>query len=304
MVIKQKRSAALSAVVYVLLCGVVIAAWLTNQWFSNQFHSFHEPILSSPIVYAEAEIVEDQPNPIDVLEADLQAAVNQFASRHGDGYSVYVEHLDTRTRASHKANASMTAASMYKPFVVNEALKMIENGQLVEDAIVDGSRQLSLRDCMRITITVSDNPCGAILQRITGAANSSLPALSVQGFDNTDLRGVYPTTTAKDIGRLFVNLHNQSYLNARNNQFFLDVLGEQTVTNRLPQGLPAGTTIHHKTGDLNGYAHDGGLIETDNGWYVIVIMSRPSSAGNLNDRYAVMAQLSRDVHEIIDEAKL
>ncbi len=50
---------------------------------------------------------------------------------------------------------------------------------------------------------------------------------------------------------------------------------DQRINNRLPAGLPAGTSIAHKTGDLDGYVHDAGIVYGPKTDYLIVMTSGP-----------------------------
>lgn len=302
MLVKQKRSAAHVAAVHVLLFGVVVVAVAVSVWLSGQIQKLPEPITrTSPAVYAKAaeSRIEDQFNSTQLMEGELQSVVRDFAAEQSGEYGIYVEHLSTGVVAQHRASASMKSASLYKLFIAVEALKMVDDNRLVLDAIIDGERGYSLEKCLDIMITVSDNECGVILQRITGAANAPLPNMKVQGFDNTDLRGVFPTTSAKDVARAFKNLEEQTYLSPQTNAFLLDLLGNQAIRNRLPQGFPASTEIHHKTGDLNGFVHDAGLVRSAGGDYVIVVMSEADAQTSPVQRNSHIADLSKTVYETI-----
>ena len=56
------------------------------------------------------------------------------------------------------------------------------------------------------------------------------------------------------------------------------LLRGQQVDDRLPQGLPPGTPLAHKTGDRLHWAHDAGVMTTPRGDVVIVVLSGPWDA--------------------------
>ena len=53
------------------------------------------------------------------------------------------------------------------------------------------------------------------------------------------------------------------------------LLKDQRVNNRLPVGLPKGTVIAHKTGDLEGVVHDAGIVFGPKTDYLVVVVSGP-----------------------------
>ena len=43
--------------------------------------------------------------------------------------------------------------------------------------------------------------------------------------------------------------------------------------------MPDGVEIAHKTADLDGYSHDAGIVFSDGGDYILVILSGPWANG-------------------------
>ena len=303
MLTKQKRSIWATIVAYVVVCSVVTGAWITSRWLTAQLSgNLPEPITPAPAVYAQSVPVEPeyQPEPkIDSLEVKLQAIVDDFAASQSGKYGIYVEHLPTNTTAEHRSGMAMTSASLYKLFVANEAFKMIEQHRLAPEMKVENKRNLTLSQCLEIMIIRSDNKCGVALQHLTGTANNPLPAMEQQGFKDTDLRGYFPQTSARDVARMYKNLLKPTYLKKSGAHQLLELLSRQEIRDRLPQGLPAGTEVMHKTGDLKGYAHDGGIIRTKAGEYILVVMSEPDSATSLPLRYSHIAELTASIHQQI-----
>jgi beta-lactamase class A len=79
----------------------------------------------------------------------------------------------------------------------------------------------------------------------------------------------------------------------------MDLLKDQRVNNRLPQGLPGGTVIAHKTGDLDGVVHDAGIVYGPKTNYLVVVTSGPWNApGNAP---AMFADLSRQLWNYFEQ---
>ena len=76
----------------------------------------------------------------------------------------------------------------------------------------------------------------------------------------------------------------------------LDILFAREWRAQLPARLPAGVRIAHKTGNITGVEHDGGLLELPDGRrFVIVILSREvPDAAAARDAIARAARLIHD----------
>jgi beta-lactamase class A len=75
----------------------------------------------------------------------------------------------------------------------------------------------------------------------------------------------------------------------------LAILQRQQINDRLPKYLPKGVLTAHKTGELDGYKHDGGIIYAKNGPYILVILSKSE-----NEQYAAetIALISKAIYEV------
>lgn len=252
--------------------------------------------------------VDERPD----LEADRLAAVEElkgqldkilagFKKAEPNDYGIFIKHLPSGTVASLGADQEFITASLYKPFAAVAALKLVEQGKLgLNQPIAEDGR--TVKQCVTDSISLSDNPCGLALLNVTGlATNSGQAALKNQGYKATDLRGLYPVSTARDVARLFGVIHAGQDLAKSSRKLVMDVLLDQKVVDRWPAGLLPGAKLAHKTGDLEGYAHDAGLVlSEESGDYVIVVLSGPDSSGRLLDqRYVRFGELLKSVHKIM-----
>lgn len=58
----------------------------------------------------------------------------------------------------------------------------------------------------------------------------------------------------------------------------LELLKTQKLNNKMPKYLPQDTVIAHKTGELDKYNHDGGIVYGANGDYIIVILTKTNAS--------------------------
>ncbi|KHF39352.1 serine hydrolase [Halalkalibacter okhensis] len=82
-------------------------------------------------------------------------------------------------------------------------------------------------------------------------------------------------STANEMNLLLEKLLNYDLLNETNTNMMLDILLKQRIQNRLPLLLPEGTKIAHKTGSLDHYLNDCGIVflPNDKGTYIISVFS-------------------------------
>ena len=78
-----------------------------------------------------------------------------------------------------------------------------------------------------------------------------------------------------------------------NNQYTretLDLLKNQQRNEGLPKYLPDGTIVAHKTGEIDLYKHDAGIVFSDKGDYLIVVMSESDFPAGAQERIALVSK--------------
>lgn len=228
-----------------------------------------------PVSPAAPAVVPATPTPIPA-QAGLQALLDNFAAANPGKFGVVVKDLTTGATASVSPHQQMTSASLYKLFVAQRIYQQMDLGQLSAGQAAGGGSGRNIDGCLTIMINISDNTCGRALGSILnwGAQDH---ALSVEGYNETSL-ATPQKTSAADVATLMERLYNGTLLSGNSSAKFLGLLKDQRVNNRLPVGLPAGTVIAHKTGDLYGYMHDAGIVYGPKTNYLVVVMGTPGSA--------------------------
>jgi beta-lactamase class A len=216
---------------------------------------------------------------------------------HQGGWGIYVKDLQTGAVASINASKPMTSASLYKLFVAERTLAMVDAGQWKLTDGAGGGSGRNLEACLKVMVNISDNTCGRALGSKLGWGKQD-KALQLEGYTDTTL--VTPQqTSARDVARLLERLQAGSLLSAKSSNLFMSYLKDQKVNNRLPVGLPAGTMIAHKTGDLDGYVHDAGIVYGPKTDYLVVVMSgawqRPATAAGAH------AELSKQLWQYFNQ---
>lgn len=247
--------------------------------------------VSAASVLAAAEAAA--PPPVDhsaaiaAQSAGLQTVLDQFNASQTTTLGIYVKDLDTGAAASINPTMTMDSASLYKLFVANQIYQAIDRGD-INPASAAGDTGYSITQCLERMIYVSDNDCGEALGTMLGWGQQNAD-LARQGFTGTSLTTLQ-STSAQDVGLLLERVYTQQGLSAGSAEQFMSFLKEQAINNRLPAGLPAGTVVAHKTGDLLSYVHDAGIVYGPKTNYLVVVMSGPWP--NLNDAPGQIADLS------------
>ena len=98
--------------------------------------------------------------------------------------------------------------------------------------------------------------------------------------------GMNNTTTACDLMLVFRAVMSSPKM--------MDILAAQEFNSGIPAGLPRGTRVAHKTGDITKIAHDAGIVfRPDGSAYVLVVLTR--GFAKLADANHVIAEISRAV---------
>jgi beta-lactamase class A len=119
----------------------------------------------------------------------------------------------------------------------------------------------------------SDNTAGHMLVRdVGGAAALNAWAASVGTTDSAFFDG--NTTTAADLAVLWTAEANGSLGGAAAQAWLYPLLTGTTTEAGIPSGVPAGSTVVHKTGTIDAVENDAALVTTGpDGPYVLVVMT-------------------------------
>jgi beta-lactamase class A len=206
----------------------------------------------------------------------LQEVVDAFADAQAVPFSVVAVDLASGDRAEHLADRQVRSASLYKLFVARELLRRIDAGELARDAPAGDDDGRTVAQCLEAMIVVSDNACGVAALDIVG--RGALDArLHDDGFAQTTLASPQ-RTSAVDVARFFALARDGTLLGPGGEDVTAELYGllrRQQVNDRLPTGLPPGTPIAHKTGDIQHWAHDAGIITTPRGDVLLAVLSGP-----------------------------
>ena len=268
--------------------------------------------------------------------ADLRRRVEaRIAAVPGAVVAVEYESLDGRRLLSLNADTVFHAASTMKVPVMIELFRRADAGALSLDdgvllvnqfgSIVDGSpfatdpaddsdsatygrvgTRVPVRDLVERMITHSSNLATNAVIALVGAANVSATAHALGAAHMRVLRGVEDqkafdaglvnTTTAPDLAALLRAIETGRAASPASCRAMRAILLRQAFNERIPAGLPPGTPVAHKTGEITAIAHDAAIVYPPSGApYVLVVLTKGIADPKVAD--ALIADVSRMVWE-------
>lgn len=266
----------------------------------------------------------------DSLRAQLEARI---AATPGAVVGVYYKSLRAGELVAIRADSSFHAASTMKVPVMIEYFRQVERGGITDQqpillvnqfaSIVDGSPfsvapiddsdstmyqrvgdRVPARELVERMIVRSSNLATNAVIALLGATRVDSTAHALGARNIRVLRGVEDgkafqhglnnTTTARDLGVLLEAIERRTAASPRSCAEMLDILARQEFNDEIPAGLPPGTRVAHKTGQISGVLHDAAIVYPPGQRpYVLVVLTR-----NIPDQRvarALIADLSRIV---------
>ncbi len=224
--------------------------------------------------------------------AELLAALQSRLRSLPGSYSVTVRELEgLETAVSINGVAMQEPASVMKIFVAYAILDRVDSGALsLSTATRSG---VSVAECLRVTLHVSDNYCHWDLVALIGnqALNNQFWAEGYtrtvyQGYSGNGAYYASKLTSTDDVSLLLARLHRGELLSPQSTDLFIERLETQVWRHRLPAGMPPGIPIANKTGYLwvgTGYIHaDVAIVSAPSGPFIVsVIGSRNATAAGV-----------------------
>lgn len=162
----------------------------------------------------------------------------------------------------------------------------------------------TLGQLCELMITVSSNFATNLLVEKVGVENirATVHALHADGMnvlrgveDNKAYeKGMNNTTTARGLLILLQAIAKGETVDDDSSRQMVDILARQKFNEAIPAGLPPGTRVAHKTGELTKIHHDAAIVYGPRP-FVLVILVR--GLAESKDSAALMADIARRVYQ-------
>jgi beta-lactamase class A len=259
-------------------------------------------------------------------------AITGSIAKSGADVAVAFRTLDGRTEWLLRADESFHAASTMKVAVLIELYHQVRQGRVRLDealpvrnefhSLVDGSpyvlnpdddSETELYQVIGVTrtverlselmITVSSNLATNILMDRLGvdSIRAGVHALGADGMDvRRDLedtkafrQGLNNTTTARALLQLMGAIARGRAVDKASSRRMIEVLDRQTFNDGIPVGLPPGTRVAHKTGEITRIQHDAAIVFAPRP-FVLVILTR--GLDDAAQASALIATITRELY--------
>jgi beta-lactamase class A len=253
--------------------------------------------------------------------------------KSGADVAVAFRTLDGTSEWLLRADDSFHAASTMKVGVLIELYHQVREGKVkLTDSLevknefhslVDGSRYAldpkddsetdlykaigetrTLEQLSELMITVSSNLATNLLMGKLGVQNirATVRNLGADGMNilrgledgKAFAQGLNNTTTAWALLQLMEAIGTGRAVDEESSRKMLAVLERQAFNEDIPAGLPPGTVVAHKTGEITGIEHDAAIVFAPRPFVLIILtrgFTRPQDAATL------MAAIARRLYE-------
>jgi len=262
------------------------------------------------------------------LTAATQQIEKRIAESHAE-VAVAFRTLDAKSELFVRADNSFHAASTMKIPVMIELFHQVREGKLHFDdplvihnefhSIVDSSvykldpaddsetdlykaegQTRTLRQLCDLMITISSNLATNLVIEKLGVENIRATVHSLDADGMHVLRGVEDqkafdkglnnTTTARALLQLLTAIAQGKAVDPDSSRQMAEILERQKLNEGIPSGLPAGTRVAHKTGDISKIHHDAAIVYAAKP-FVLVILVRGLEPEKEN--YKLMGDLAQ-----------
>lgn len=293
---------------FILLASTLV--WLTREFGTNlrKGKTYASPLIS-------ASSLTTTPTKQSTTISEMQTIVEKATEDSKTKFGIVIEDIKKGEVYLKEAHLVFNSASLYKLWVMATVYQQIEKGELSEDEVLSESVSLlnstfnidpdsaeqtegtttgSVKSLLERMITISDNYSAMLLSKKVGV--STITSFLTKHFFKDSSMGsqnTMPTTTAFDIALFLEKLYHGELNNTENTDKMLALLQRQKKNNKLPKYLPTDTLVAHKTGELGTATHDGGIVYSPKGSYIIVVFAESSSPGKAEEE---IAQLSKSIY--------
>ena len=195
--------------------------------------------------------------------------------------------------------------------VKNEFHSIVDDSIYKLDAADDSEADLykaegkmrTLSELVELMITISSNLATNLLVEKLGVENirAEVHALGADGMNvlrgvedgKAFQKGLNNTTTARGLAVLLTAIAEGKTVDAESSQQMIAILERQKFKEAIPAGLPPGTRVAHKTGDITKIHHDAAIVFARRP-FVLVVLVR--GIADEKESYALTAAIAKKLY--------
>lgn len=289
-----------SAVQHKIMCYYARDQKYSDWHESQHFVVEYQCRLGNYTFITRAFDIDSRPFPEDVTQPkeDLSQKVQNIVGSNSTGkYSVYVKNLNSGNVEVNINNERMQSASLIKLFIMATAYDEKRQGTEKGNSISESD--------IKVMIERSDNDAANRIIDVLGFDTIN-NYITNHGYTNTQInRKMLEDTTngdnytsVEDTSKILEEIYNGECVTEEYSQEMLGFLKSQTITTKIPAGVPDGVEVANKTGELPGEVQNDAAIVYKTGTpYIIIVMS--SDIGSDDEAINNIVEISSVVYENI-----
>lgn len=300
-----------------LIPTLVLAILLLGLTYIYVTYRAREKSLASPIAsnFAPKESLSDKIKNVLEPKSPLQKLVEQGVKGREGTYGIYIKNLLDNKGTAINAQQQFQSASLYKLWLMAAAFQMIKDGKLQEEETISSNRfdlyqklnleaeesfkeehlQMTAGEAIEQMIIVSDNDAAYLLTSRVGIDEID-NFLKKYGLKNSSIAQP-PVTTAQDIASLFEKLYKGEIIDRDASDKMLELLKHQRLNDRIPKNLPENVKVAHKTGEIDTFKHDAGIVFGKKPYILVVL----TDTKNPQEAADWTADFSKTIYEYFEK---
>ena len=299
---EKDRSGRVILILLLISSGLALTLYLSNllpgiwqKMFVPKVIRPQDPVLVSPT------IIESAPTP---WQQSLKEDLTSFVSQKDGFYGIYLYQIEDSQFIGVNHQETFSGASLMKlPVIITaywrserQLFDLTGEYRLREEDKLAGNGSVYLqpegtiytyRNLAKLAIEQSDNTANSVIAKSLGEEKIQ-QVIDFLGLEKTNYSDYQ--TSPENIGRLLVGLHQGEFLTAVHSQEIIGYLTQTIFNDQIPAALPEDIIVAHKIGFDDQILHDAAIIFTDNGDFVLVIMSRGVSNDQAQENLEIITQ--------------
>jgi beta-lactamase class A len=255
---------------------------------------------------------------LNLLSTQVQA---ELIGKPGLKLGLFVVEPSSGRYLNFDAQRAYPAASMIKLPIFVKLLTAIDNktvsfDQILvvrQDLIGGGSgwlqwrkpgTKVSLKEVVELMMMRSDNTATNMIIDVLGGKEACNRDFQIWGLSQTSICNPLPDLTGTnrtspyDLAALLGKIDQGEILSSPTRAYMYSVMERNHTRTLLPMGIPPGTIIAHKTGDIGALVGDAGIVTCKNGQRYIVATACERPWNDLRAN-ALIRQVSKDTYVAI-----
>lgn len=283
-----------------LFGAAIVAVTMFHKQYEENLRIEEQQKQEAQAEQARRELAEKRQQAHQRLANNIRKLMQQDSET---AYAVYVDFLDESDSIVINP-VKMRASSMIKVFILSKAMEEVRDGRITPEQEmilepsmkVGGAGSLNSRpdgsvvtvgELTKLMITESDNTATNMLIDLIGMDRIN-EYIQREGYTDTVLQRKMMDdaairvendnfTSVKDVGTWFKKVYRHECVSKELDDQMIRLLLQQQSKECLPNALSDSHKIAHCTGELVSLYHDGGIVYTPAGNYIVCIMTEHQS---------------------------